>query len=52
MLLDLNKPESIRAWVAIHPKRHKPQVRQWWHQWPQFREAIEQAMGGPPAGAN
>lgn len=44
MNLNLKDPASIRAWVAIAPERHKPQLRAFWKLWPQFRPAIEEAM--------
>ena len=42
MIIDMHDPESIAAWVLIHPKRHGPQML-WFMQFPAFSEAIEAA---------
>lgn len=37
-------PASIRAWLAVSPERHLPQLRALWRLWPQFRDSIEEAV--------
>lgn len=44
MRLNLTDPASIRAWVAVFPERHMPLLRAMWRLWPQWRDAIEEAM--------
>jgi hypothetical protein len=44
MSIDFNDPASIRAWVAIHPQRHRAVLRGFWRLWPQFRPAMQEAM--------
>jgi hypothetical protein len=44
MTLNLRDPQSIRAWLAVCPDRHKPQLRWMWKTWPEFRGSIEQAI--------
>ena len=41
MKLDLNDPESIRAWRNVAPERHDQMLRAMWRMWKQFRAAIE-----------
>lgn len=38
----MHNPESIAAWVLIHPRRHGPQML-WFMQFPAFSDAIEAA---------
>jgi hypothetical protein len=42
LIIDMRDPESIAAWVLIHPRRHGPQML-WFAQFAQFAEAIEAA---------
>ena len=42
MIIDMHNPESIAAWVLIHPRRHGPQML-WFMQFPAFSDAIEAA---------
>lgn len=48
MDVNLNSPESIRAWVEVHPERHLAQLRALWRLQPQFRPAIEAAVPPKP----
>jgi hypothetical protein len=42
VVLNLNDPASIRAWIAVWPERHRWLLRSMWRLWPQFRDAIEE----------
>lgn len=44
MRIDLSDPASIRAWLALRPKRHGAQLLGLLALYPQFRESIEEAM--------
>lgn len=44
MTVDMNSADSIRAWLAVAPDRHLPQLRALWSLSPQWREAIEAAI--------
>lgn len=44
MTVDFNEPASIRAWLALAPDRHRPQLRALWRLFPQWRATIEAAV--------
>jgi hypothetical protein len=48
MTVDFNSPACIRAWLMVAPDRHRKQLRALWRLFPQWREAIEQAVKDLP----
>jgi hypothetical protein len=42
VIINMRDPESIAAWVLIHPKRHGPQML-WFLRFSEFADAIEAA---------
>lgn len=42
--MNLNSPESLRAWLAIRPDVHRKILRWYWRNRPQWRENIEKAV--------
>jgi hypothetical protein len=42
--MNLNSPESLRAWLAIRPVEYRQILRWYWRNRPQWRENIEKAV--------